>query len=81
MYANSFCPINDEFCALCYGLLAKYNSDNHIKKNEIGGACSTMGDRRGAYRVLLRGRNGKKLLERPRRRWEENFKIDFQEVG
>jgi len=24
---------------------------------------------------------GKRLLERPRRRWEDNIKMDFQEVG
>jgi hypothetical protein len=31
-------------------LLTKYYSDKQIKKNEMGGAFSTMGERRGAYR-------------------------------
>jgi len=40
-----------------------------------------MGDRRGLYRVLL-GKPGKKRpLGRPSRRWEDNIKMDLQEVG
>ena len=33
------------------------------------------------YRVLVRIPEGKRPLVRPRRRWEENIKMDFQEVG
>jgi hypothetical protein len=40
-----------------------------------------MGERRGVYRVLVGKPEGKKPLERPRRRWEDNNKIDLQEVG
>jgi hypothetical protein len=40
-----------------------------------------MGDRRGAYRVLVGKPEGKRPLGRPRRRWEDNFKMDLQEVG
>jgi len=40
-----------------------------------------MGERRGVYRVLVEKPEDKKPLERPRRRWEDNIKIDFQEVG
>jgi len=39
-----------------------------------------MGDRRGVYRVLVRKPEGKRPLWRPRRRWEDNIKMDFQEV-
>ena len=42
-------------------------------------AC--MGNRRDAYRVLEGRREGKRPLARPRRRWEDNIKIDVQEVG
>ena len=42
-------------------------------------AC--MGERRGAYRVLVRKPGGKRPLGRPRSRWEDNIKIDLQEVG
>jgi hypothetical protein len=38
-------------------------------------------ERRDAYRVLVGGREGKRPLERPRRRWEDNIKMDLQEVG
>jgi len=61
-------------------LLIKYYLGEEIRKNEMGGACNTCGDRIGAYRVLLEKPEGKRPLGRPRRRWEENSKIDFQEV-
>ena len=38
-------------------------------------------DKRAAHRVLVGIPNGKKVLRRPRRRWEGNIKIDLQEVG
>jgi len=39
------------------------------------------GERRGVYRVLVGKPEGKRPLGRPRRRWEDNTKIDLQEVG
>jgi hypothetical protein len=39
-----------------------------------------MGERRGVYRVLVGKPEGKKTLGRPRRRWEDIIKMDFQEV-
>ena len=39
-----------------------------------------MGQRRGAYRVLLGKHEGKRRLGRPRRRWENDIKMDVQEV-
>jgi len=47
----------------------------------MGGACSTYGDRRGAYRVLVVKSEGKRPLGRHRRRWEDNIKIGVQELG
>jgi len=47
----------------------------------MGCACSTYGERRGAYRVLVGKPEGKRPLERPRRRWEGYFKINLQVVG
>jgi hypothetical protein len=35
----------------------------------------------GVHRVLVGKPEGKRPLERPRRRWEDNIKIDLQEVG
>jgi len=43
--------------------------------------CSAYGDRRGVYRVLMRKPEGKRPLARPRRRWQDNIKMDLQEVG
>ena len=40
-----------------------------------------MGEGRGVYRVLVGKSEGKRPLGRPRRRWEDNIKMDFQEVG
>ena len=40
-----------------------------------------MGKGRGAYRVLVGKPEGKRVLGRPRRRWEDNIKINLQEVG
>jgi hypothetical protein len=40
-----------------------------------------MGKRRGVYRVLVGKPEGKRPLGRPRRRWEDNIKMDLQEVG
>jgi hypothetical protein len=42
----------------------------------MGGACSLDGERRGVYRVLV----GKEPLGRPRLGWENNIKINLQEV-
>jgi hypothetical protein len=40
-----------------------------------------MGERRGVCRVLVGKPEGKRPLGRPRRRWEDNIKMDLQEVG
>jgi hypothetical protein len=40
-----------------------------------------MGEERGVYRVLVGRPEGKKPLERPRRRWEDNIKMDLREIG
>jgi hypothetical protein len=40
-----------------------------------------MGEGRGMYRVLVGKPEGKKPLGRPTRRWEDNIKMDLQEVG
>jgi hypothetical protein len=44
------------------------------------GNVARMGEERWVHRVLVRKPEGKKQLGRPRRRWEDNMKMDFQEV-
>jgi len=39
-----------------------------------------MGERRGLYKVLVEKPKGKRQFGRPRRRWEDNIKMDLQEV-
>jgi hypothetical protein len=40
-----------------------------------------MGEKRNAYRILLGKPEGKSPLERPRRRWVDNIKMDLREIG
>ena len=40
-----------------------------------------MAEGRGVYRVLVGKPEGKRPMGRPRRRWEDNIKMDLQEVG
>ena len=45
------------------------------------GHVARMGKRLGVYKVLVGKSEGKKPLGRPRHRWEDNNKMDLQEVG
>ena len=40
-----------------------------------------MEEGRGVHKVLVEKSEGKRPLGRPRRRWEDNIKMDLQEVG
>jgi hypothetical protein len=40
-----------------------------------------MGEVRGAYNILVGRPEGRRPLGRPRRRWENNIKMDFGEIG
>jgi hypothetical protein len=52
-----------------------------LRRIRWAGHVARMGKDRGAYRVLVGKPEGKSPLGRPRRRWEDNIKIDLQEVG
>ena len=45
------------------------------------GDVARMGEKGGAYRVLVGKPEGNRSLGRPRRGWDDNIKIDLQEVG
>ena len=45
------------------------------------GHVARMGEDRGVHRVLVGKPEAKRTLGRPRRRWEDNIKMDLQEVG
>jgi hypothetical protein len=40
-----------------------------------------MGEVRGAYNILVGKPEGRRPLGRPRHRWEDNIKMDLEEIG
>jgi hypothetical protein len=63
-----------------------YSSANIIRviksrRMRWAGHVARMGEKRGAYRTLVGRPEGRRPLGRPRRRWEDNIKMDFREVG
>jgi hypothetical protein len=46
----------------------------------LAGHVSRMGEKRGAYKILMGRPEGRRPLGRPRRRWEDNIKMDTQDV-
>jgi len=51
------------------------------RRMKWAGHVARMGERRGVHRVLVRKPEGKRQLGKPRRKWEDNIKMDFQKVG
>jgi hypothetical protein len=47
----------------------------------MGRACSTNGEKRNACRISVGKPEGKSPLGRPRRRWEDNIRMDLREIG
>jgi hypothetical protein len=45
------------------------------------GHVARMGEKRNAYRILVGKPEGKRPLGRPRRRWEDNIRMDLREIG
>ena len=63
-----------------------YSSPNIVRviksrRMRWAGHIARMGERRDAYRVLVRKSEGKRPLGRPRHRWEGNIKMNLHEVG
>ena len=63
-----------------------YSSPNIVRviKSRImrwAGHVARMEEGRGVHKVLVGKPEGKRSLGRPRRRWEDNIKMDLQEVG
>jgi hypothetical protein len=52
-----------------------------IQEDEVGGTCDTQGEGRGVYRFFVGKPEGKRSLEGPRCRWEDNIKMDRREMG
>jgi len=63
-----------------------YCSPNNVRviksrRMRWAGHVARMGEERCVYRVLVGKPEGKRPLGRPRRRWVDNIRMDFQEVG
>jgi hypothetical protein len=63
-----------------------YSSPNIIRviksrRMRWAGHVARMGEGRDAYRILVGRPEGRRPLGRPRRRWENNVKMDLQEMG
>jgi hypothetical protein len=70
---------NDELHSL-------YSSSNIVRviksrRMRWAGHVERMGDGKGVYRVLVGRPEGKRPLGRPRRRWEDDIKMDLGEIG
>jgi hypothetical protein len=52
-----------------------------VKEDEMGRACSTNGEKRNAYRILVGEPKGRRPLGRSRRRWVDNINMDLGEIG
>jgi hypothetical protein len=70
---------NDEL----HSLYASPNVVRVIKSRSMrwAGHVARMSERRGVYRVLVGRPEGKRPLGRPRRRWEDDIKMDLREIG
>jgi hypothetical protein len=53
-----------------------YNQNNQVAEDEMGGPCSTKGEKRNAYRLWVGKPEGKRPLGRPRRRWVDNIRME-----
>jgi hypothetical protein len=51
-----------------------------VKKDEMGRVCSTNGEKRNAYRILVGMPEGKRTLGRPRRKCVHNIKMDLRDI-
>ena len=51
------------------------------RRMKWAGHVARMGKGRGVYRVLVENPEGRRPLGRPRRRWEDNIRMDLREVG
>jgi hypothetical protein len=66
-----------------YDLFSSPNIVRVVKSRRMGwaGHVARVGEDREVHRVLVGKPEGKRLLGRPRRRWEDNIEMDLQEVG
>jgi hypothetical protein len=59
----------------------KTNTTLKSRRIRLAGHVARMGEGRGVYRFLVGNPEGRRPLGRPRRKWEDNIRMDLQEVG
>jgi hypothetical protein len=66
-----------------HNLYSLPNIIRQIKSRRMwwAGHVACMGEGRKVYRILLGKPEGKRPLERPRRRWDDGIRMDLREVG
>jgi hypothetical protein len=66
-----------------HGLYSSPSIIRTIKSRRLrwAGHVARMGEVRNAYNILVRKPEGRRPLGRPRRRWEDDIKIDLREIG
>ena len=89
MLRRIFGPKRDEVTVECRNLHNEERNDLYssdivrviiLRRMRWAGHVACMGDRRGVFRVLVGKPEGKRPRGRPRPRWEDNIKMDLQEV-
>jgi hypothetical protein len=61
--------------------MQSFSYSYQIKKDEMGAACSSHGEIRNAYKIVVVYPEGKRPIGRLRRRWKDNIKIDLGDIG
>ena len=74
------------FYIVLFGINDLYSSPNIVRviksrRMRWAGHVARMEEGRGVQKVLVGKPEGKRALGIPRRRWEDNIKMDLQEVG
>ena len=93
LYLNTAYPANYLMCLLLVEVTGEWrklhndlycspNTDGVIKSRRMrwAGHVARMGERKGVDRVLVGKPEGRRPFGRPRRRWEDNIKMDLEEV-
>ena len=81
LYSSARCTICSGYLLLTSRYNKKIRSKLWCQRMRWVGHVARMGERRGVYRILVGKPEGKRPLGRPKRRWEDNIKMDLQEVG
>jgi hypothetical protein len=69
------------YLRISFRFLSVVAKNFEVEENEVGGTCSTNGEKRNVYRLLVGKPEGKRPLVRTSRRRIDNIKMDLLEIG